>query len=339
MNQAANDLRREPVDGPALWKAADLAARDDWIVAPDAYALAELDRLVRATDGRATESVGRDETPVAALAAPLARLRRLISDGPGAALVRGLPVAEWSGEQAARALWILGLHLGVPQRQDAREALIHHVRDTGADPDRQGDVRIYATNRAQAFHNDGGDFFMLLCRRPAAEGGMSRVVSAPALFNEILARRPELALELQKPFPFDARGDQLAGRPPVQRVPIFSFRDGNLFILHKRPYIDYALKMPGVEPLTPAQIEALDLIDEICADPAFQHVFRMQPGDVILANNFLTLHARDAFRDPGGEEGRHMIRLWIGLEDGPKLPPAFRDTREFGPLFDLPGRG
>lgn len=338
MNEASQRPRLEPVGGPACWRADELAARDDWLVRPDAAALDELGCLVRAARDREVEGIERGEVPVDALAAPLARLRRLISDGPGAALLRGLPVEDWDAADAARALWILGIHLGTPQRQDAKQALIHHVRDTGADPDRQGDVRIYATNRAQAFHNDGGDFFMLLCRRPAAEGGDSRIVSAAALFDEVLQRDPTLAAELQRPFPFDARGDQLAGRPPVQRVPIFNFHGGNLFVLHKRPYIDYALQMPGVAPLTTAQTDALDLVDEICADPAFQHVFRMAPGDIVMANNFLTLHARDAFRDPGGEEGRHMIRLWIGLENGPKLPPAFRDTREFGPLFALPGR-
>lgn len=330
------ELKTEPVTGPMCWSSLELAARDDWTLRLDAEVVAELAAAVAALANRPVVSIVAADAPLPKAAAILARLKALAASGPGIALLRGIP--SETAEAAARALWLIGVHIGLPQPQDAAGGLLHDIRDTGADPDIEGDVRVYQTARAQPFHNDGGDLFMLLCRQPAVAGGNSRIVSAPALFNEVLARQPDLAAVLQQPFPFDARGNQLPGRPPIQRLPIFSSRGGNIFVLHKRHYIDYAAALPGVPPLTDAQVAALDLVDEICADPSFQYAFRMEAGDLIVGNNFTTLHARDAFADPGGPSGRHMLRLWIGLTDGPKLPEAFRETREFGALFGIPGR-
>ncbi len=326
----------EPLNGPMCWTGVELASRDDWALCLDAEAAAELAAAAARLADRPVVSITAADAPLPKTAATLNRLKTLAANGPGVALLRGVPTE--SAEAAARALWLIGIHIGLPQPQDAAGGLLHDIRDTGADPDNETDVRVYQTALAQPFHNDGGDLFLLLCRRPAVEGGESRIVSAPALFNAVLARRPELAAVLQQPFPFDARGNQLPGRPPYQQLPIFSARGENIFILHKRHYIDYAMALPGVPPLTDEQIAALDLVDDICADPSFQYSFRMVAGDLIIGNNFTTLHARDAFADPGGPSGRHMMRLWIGLADGPKLPGAFRETREFGALFDIPGR-
>ena len=65
----------------------------------------------------------------------------------------------------------------------------------------------------------------------------------------------------------------------------------------------------------------------------------MMPGDIQVANNFTILHARDAFFDHvEADKKRHMLRLWLGLPHGRSLPEAYRNTREFGPLFEIKGR-
>jgi len=319
------------------WSSQELAARNDWALHLDAEAAKELSNAALAFADRPVASITATDATQAKAAAILRRLKTLAAFGPGVALLRGVPCE--SAEMAARALWLIDLQIGLPQPQDAAGGLLHDIRDTGADPNTESDVRVYQTARAQPFHNDGGDLFLLLCRRPAVEGGSSRIVSAPALFNEVLARQPKLAAVLQQPFPFDARDNQLPGQPAVQHLPIFSSHGGGIFVLHKRHYIDYALQRPDVPPLTNDQVAALDLVDAICADPSFQYTFRMAAGDLLAGNNFSTLHARDAFADPGGRSGRHMLRLWIGLTNGPKLPEAFRGSREFDSLFKIPGRG
>jgi hypothetical protein len=56
----------------------------------------------------------------------------------------------------------------------------------------------------------------------------------------------------------------------------------------------------------------------------------MEPGDIIVANNYDILHGRSAFDNAETEaEPRHMLRLWLSLPNGRPLPPIFEQTREF----------
>lgn len=330
-----------PATGPSCWMGRDLAATGSHIHALTDDDRRVLERLLDTTAGREALSLTAADFPLGPLAARVEAITREVVEGTGFVLLRtGLETLD---EEAARRLvWGLGQHMGVPQPQDGAGTLLHDVRDTGANLETQDDVRIYQTNREQTFHNDGADMVALLCRRQAAEGGWSMIVSAHAIFNEILARRPDLAAALTQPFHFDARGQALPGRSWVQSLPIYQRHAGRWFVLYKRPYIELAQRAPEIPRLTEAQSQAMDMLDALCDDPAFHLKFKMAPGDIIVANNFTTLHARAAYEDsdpaPGADTGgaaekRHMLRLWLGVEGGVALPPAFADTREFGPLF------
>ena len=318
---------------PAYWKAADLADREDWRLDLSSSAIDELEAAVTNMGGKTPPDITLDSTALPHCKAQMAEIRELVEHGPGLALLSGLP--DWSPEIMINAFWLLGLHLGAPHPQDAAGKLIHDVRDTGADIAKDN-VRIYQTNLEQEFHNDGGDVFMLLCRRQAKLGGRSRIASVPALFAEIQRRRPDLAEILTQPFHFDARGQELPGRPPVQKIPVVTLHDGRPYAIQKRAYIGFAQRFDDVPRLTDAQTEALDLLDELCADPEFQYSYHMEPGQIVIALNHVTLHARDSYEDfEALDDRRHMVRLWLGLPDGPPLPDYYRDTREFGALFDI----
>ena len=139
-----------------------------------------------------------------------------------------------------------------------------------------------------------------------------------AVFNEILARRDDLARILQEPFYFDARGQQAPGRPPYPLVPIFNFHAGYLNVLYKREDSDLALRLPQVPALSEQQIEALDLLDEGCDELALE--FEVRPGEILIVNNYDLLHARSAYRDQGpGAQKRHMLRLYAACH---KLPSS-----------------
>ena len=175
---------------PAYWKAADLADRDDWRLELSTSAIAELEAAVGNLGDKSPPDITLEGTPLLHCKAQMAEIRELVEHGPGLALLSGLP--DWSSEMMINAFWMLGLNLGAPHPQDAAGKLIHDIRDTGADIT-QDNVRIYQTNLEQEFHNDGGDVFMLMCRRQAKLGGRSRIASVPALFAEIQDRRPDLA--------------------------------------------------------------------------------------------------------------------------------------------------
>lgn len=333
------DLRTTPVDAPVAWYGADLAKRDDWCYALTVQDISELDAALENVRGRSWQDISIQDFPLPRLGPKLRDIAKSIDTGLGIFLMTGVPVERMNGDEAGLALWGLGQHVGVPQPQDAGKALLHHVRDTGGKFDQDPNIRIYQTNAEQLFHNDGGDLVMLLCRRKAKVGGASRMASAVTMFNEVLKRDPELAMVLQQPFHFDARGQQLPGRPRTQEVPIFVWHGERLNALHKRHYIDAAQRFEEVPRLTDKQIAALDLLDELFADPRITYSFEMSPGDIQIAGNFSIFHARDSFEDyEDPKQKRHMLRLWLGLEDGRELAPVYRETREFGALFDIPGR-
>ena len=73
-------------------------------------------------------------------------------------------------------------------------------------------IRGFQTSAALPFHTDGCDLFMLMCLRQGSRGGKTSIVSAVEAFNRILEAEPSLALELQQPFHFDARGQRADGR-------------------------------------------------------------------------------------------------------------------------------
>jgi hypothetical protein len=170
---------------------------------------------------------------------------------------------------------------------------------------------------------------MLLCLKTAKSGGVSKLVSVAQVYNEVLKRRPELVEVLQQPFHFDTREQHPTGLK-VQTSPILNFFDGRLSALYKRRYLLAAQRFPEVPRLTEAQQQAVQLVEEICNDPAIQLSFYMQPGDVQMANNYSVLHARSKYEDyDEPEQRRHLLRAWLTLPNGRPLPPAFEFTREF----------
>lgn len=329
------EILSEPLDSPAAWRADDFQSLAD-IRQP--FSVEEIDDLRQAlagVRGRDPLTLTKADFPLPVLGARLEALRRELEGGRGFGLFSGLPVQDWSEQECATALWGLGLYVGTAMPQDKAGALIHHVRDTGQSTKGAANVRGFQTDEELDFHNDGADVFMLLCRKTAPEGGVSRLASAVSAFNEVCRRRPDLAEVLQQPFHFDARA-QSPWDDKLQSIPIFTYHAGYLNALYKRGYITLAQRFDDTPPLTTAQTEALDLLDAILREPGFSLQFELEPGDLEVGNNFTTFHARTKYvdaEDPA--ERRHMLRLWLSLPDGRALPPEFARTREFGPTYAL----
>jgi hypothetical protein len=67
--------------------------------------------------------------------------------------------------------------------------------------------------------------------------------------------------------------------------------------------------------------EAIKLFHAIAAE--IQLEFVLEPGEMMLLNNFIALHARTDFKDEG-ERKRNLLRLWLDLPDGRKVLPMYR---------------
>jgi hypothetical protein len=322
-------------DDPAAWTAADLADPGRWSHCLDA---AERDEVLAAVDharatGKPLLELHAADVPLPRLGARMAALREVIEGGIGFHLLRGLPMEALGDEGTRIAFWGLGCHLGFPEPQDRAGNLLHDVRDTGKAFRDEASLRKYQTSEHIDFHNDGADAFMLCMVRGAATGGESLLVSAVTVFNEVLRTRPDLARVLQEDFVADTRGQRRDGAA-VQVMPIYSYHGGHLTANLKKDYIHAAQRFDHVPRLTPAQDEALDLLERLCADPRFCLEFNLRPGDVEFGNNYVTFHARRAFRDAAPHTpGRHLLRLWLSLPRGRALPPCFEGSREFGATY------
>lgn len=314
-----------PIEGPAAWRGADLAKSDEWIHRLSAADIAELEGALAEVRRRGLETIAitRDDFPLAGLGAVLEDIHHELLEGRGFALIRGLPVGRYSMADTAALYWGIGAHFGRALSQNAKGHLLGHVRDLGYDH-RDPHVRVYQTTERQYFHTDSCDVVGLLCLHQARAGGLSAIISSVTVFNEMLARRPDLVPVLFEPFETDRRGEVPAGMRPWFAVPVFNWHAGRLSTIYVRRYIESARRFPEVPPLTPRQIEALDVFDALLEDRALNLFMDFEPGDIQLLHNHQILHDRTGYVDwPEPERKRHLLRLWLAPPDGRPLPECY----------------
>ena len=293
----------------SAWYGHDLANCDDWIEHLSAAEIAEVEQ------NRALPT----------LAPRLQQILDEVLNGRGFALIKGLPIERWTKREAAVAFLIIGAQLGNLRMQNADGHLLGHVRDLGRSSD-DPNTRIYQTRERQTHHTDSCDVVGLMCLRTAKSGGLSNLVSSTTIFNEMRRHRPDLLRVLMDPIETDRRGEVPEGGKPYFNIPVFNYHDGLVSAIYQRQYIESARRFPGVPPLTPLQIEALDLLDELANDPKLNLMMELQPGDIQLVHNHTILHDRTAFEDyPEPDRKRHLLRLWLAPVNARPLPEVFAE--------------
>lgn len=206
------------IAGANAWYGPDLAARCDWMHQLDPVDVAEIDAAIDHALACRIERVALTaaDFPLPRLAPRLQRIRTDILHGRGVALLRGWPAGECGFERDALAFLGIGAHLGEFVSQNGKGHVLGHVANLGlnyADPTTRG----YQTRAELRYHVDGGDIVGLLCMQPACSGGLSKIASSTAVWNEIAQRRPDLARELLWPFCLFALGRDRAGLQALLR--------------------------------------------------------------------------------------------------------------------------
>ena len=262
------EMLTEPVRHPSAWYGKDLAADGSWIVHLTPRHLEEIAAAVASVKARGLPFAALDKSdfPLPTLAPQLRTWIKDVTTGRGFVVVRGLNVPDYSDEDVGTIFWGMGLHLGKAVTQNPRGDLLGHVFDHGR---KYGelDVRGYETSAHLPFHTDSGDTVGLLCLRRAQSGGLSSVVSAVAIHNEILKRHPEYLAPLYRGFHYIRREAALTDSPVTpHRVPVFGARDGVVSVRLVRNQINAACVKTGV-PLAPLEKAALDLFDELAQEP------------------------------------------------------------------------
>lgn len=305
-----------PIGGRACWLGPELVASDEWIVPLDQH---QIEALIAAARRMPEGVLVSDD--VEALGVPLAELadlaaatRHEIEAGRGFVVLRGLPVHEMSIDELERVYWLLGLHIGIPVQQNGAGDLLLHVSDRGLDYS-DPSVRGYQTSARLDYHVDGSDVVGLLCVRAARAGGTSTIVSSTAIHDHLAVHRPDVCALLHQPIWFDRRNGD--GPESFYQRPIITHRAIGLNMYYGRSYIDSAQRGPQVPALTDAQIEALDLVDQLANSPELFLPMDLRPGDIQFLDNRLIMHSRTDFHDwPEPERRRDMVRLWLSLDDG-----------------------
>lgn len=322
----APDTPPPRIEEPAAWRGEDMAGAPDrwrWGLGDDEVAELEAAAENLRASGADLADVSAETFPLPRLGARLAELRADLIGGIGFRLISGLPVGRLDRWTAAAIFCGIGAHLGRARSQNAAGHLLGHVRDIGGDP-KDANTRIYQTSARQTFHTDSADVVGLLCLREAMEGGDSLLVSTVTLYNEMMARRPDLARLLFDPVATDRRGEFREDQKPYFEIPVLNWRDGRLTGIYQRQYIDSAQRFPDAFRLTEAHVEALDMFDALANDPALHLKMRLAPGDMQFVYNHALLHDRTGFRDwPDPDRRRHLLRLWLSIPGDRELPPAF----------------
>jgi hypothetical protein len=323
-------IRRTPITDPAAWTRTELEADPSWRLRLTPTHIADLDRALAAVKARGLpfHAVTRADFPLPAWEGLLAETWAILSRGRGVALLRGLPVERYSDADAHLLFWGIGTHLGTGVTQNAAAELIAGVYDRGQAY--TGDVRAYQVSAELAMHCDNSDMVGLMCLRQAMRGGETLLVSPLAVYNRLLAEHPEHLGALHEGFPYDRKGEEGPGEPPISERPIPLFHtasDGTVSARYARSYITRAEQRSGT-PLAPHRKAALDAFDRLALDPALLVEFHLEPGDMEFASNYTVFHARRAYEDhPDPARKRMMLRLWLQND---ALRRIEDDTLRFG---------
>ncbi|MDN3565090.1 TauD/TfdA family dioxygenase [Paeniroseomonas aquatica] len=311
----------QPVATAAAWRARDLESSGRWLRRLTAPEIADLRagfaRLK--AGGKPMLEITRDDMPLGAFAAVLAEAATELEAGCGLRTLRGLPVGEYSVEDARLLFWGIGTHLGVARPQGKASQLMSDVRDAGGTY-RGAGGRGYNTNAELDFHTDGSDVVGLLCLRTAQSGGLSRVASSVAIHDALLAERPELVETLYGPFPHSRQKEEAADETPTYLAPVYSLAEGRFASRYIRNHIRSTQLIEGEPRLTEIQHAALDAIQALASSDEFCFSMWLEPGDLQLVNNHVAIHSRTHYQDfEEPELKRHLLRLWLAVPQGRPL--------------------
>jgi len=299
------------------WKADTIDDRAAWYYRLSEASLAALEQTIQAWR-RAPQPVTDlrlSDYPCAACSEDLRPVLYALEHGRGFAIVDRLPVGRYTVQELQALYWLISQALGRPFEQNVQGTLLYDVRDTGQDV--QYGARFSITNAESTFHTDNSfgdevlDYVGLLCLRTAQAGGRSQVVSAYAAHNELLEKHPGVLEVLYQPLPVDRRGGVRAGESPTARRPVLEWDGRALICRYLRFWIEAGHAKIG-QPLTAAQVGALDILDRVLRRTDLPAEFELEPGQIFYMNNRWLFHNRTAFEDYSDpERRRHYVRLWL----------------------------
>jgi len=326
-----------PVSGSFVWLPDDLREDTSWLMYFTDTDIDELEAAVESLKARGLSycEFSRNDFILPELGEKFSKSVLEVENGRGVQLWRGIDPRRYDETTLKMLYWGIGCHFGKAITQNAAGDLIGHVRDQGGDY-MSPNTRGYSTRARLAPHCDASDIVTLLCVHPAKSGGESCIASSSAIFNEILATRPDDLGYLSDGFHFDLRGEGAgkgANEVTRNKVPIFSYLEGHLSCRYNQKTIEDGQVKMG-EPLSGDVLDAVRHVGELATSDRFRFDMTFESGDIQILSNHAILHSREDFEDwPEPDRKRNLLRMWINLDEDIARPlaPEFADRMNTGP--------
>ena len=231
--------------------------------------------------------------------------------GNGFFILDGSSYQELDPDQRIHLTKRLAPCLGNPivhHSKHLKQDLVTNVKDAGVRFTSSKDQNFSSSNQEAIEHTESTELpnpigaFLLHNIQPAYKGGANRFVNAYTLLDRLAEIDPANIDVLRRPFFFDtARGERVES-------PIVSYDDqGNLdfrwmyaFIENGRPYTKHWDDQ--VQSVIDATLSAMEEL---------RITVTLARGDIIVVNNRMMLHARDAFENHPDHPPRWLLRTWF----------------------------
>ena len=309
---------------PSVWKGTDFNEDKSWIYTLTFEDIDSIDRALNHVKRKnlSFPNFTRHDFDVGCFATKINQISIELESGRGFALLKGLQLEHYSEADIQTLYFGLGLHMGSPVKQNTRGDILGEVMNIGDIAKK--DTRVYETNAYLPYHTDPSDVVGLLCLRKARSGGLSSLVSATSIHNQILDKYPEYLSLFYKSFYYAHLGEDLPSLSPL-----FSFYDGKLSCRYLRQYIELGHEIRK-HPLSTVEIEALDIFDSIANQTDLRMDMMLQPGDIQFVNNYFILHSRSEFEDHDDlSQRRKLLRLWLKMPNARQLASDFPGRNGF----------
>lgn len=313
------------IDGPSAWTAASVGGKEGLVRELGKKQLDAVHRLLGATRAIDTVEITRKDFEHPDLTPFLADVREEIRNGKGVAIIRGIDASAYPQLDCERIFWGFATHWGRAAVQSARADRIGYVRDEPDDPVRRG----YRSSRELVLHTDARPVIGLMTIQAAESGGISQIASSSTIHNIMLDERPDLLKPLYEGYYY---ASSEIGLTPY-KIPVFSNVDGVVSCAFFEAFMRAAAKRSGVA-LTAELDEALSYFAATARREDVSVSFLLEPGEILLSNNFVVLHARTAFKN-SAERKRLLIRLWLNdPQIRPLVPELLARSKAFDERYD-----
>lgn len=310
-------IHDKTIIGPAAWTVASIGGKREVTLALTQPQIAAIAAILEKNRHLPLEQFTKENCFSAELRPFLERVRHEIMDGTGVVVVSGVTRETFPEHEFERIFWLFGIHFGTPAVQSRAKDRIGHVRHEVDNPKNRG----YMSTRELGFHSDAFEILGLMCVEGASAGGETQIVSGLSIHNELLKTQPHVLPALYAGYPY-ATAESADTETPVTSytVPVFSSVGETMSTMCIGAYMRAAARKLDV-PFPEELNEALAAFYAMCSRKDLMLEFMLEPGEMLFLNNFTTLHSRTEFSN-SAERQRHLLRLWLNVENGRPVVPA-----------------